>query len=359
MEEQPIRILIIEDDEGHVRLVREILKESNRGRFELANAKKIGDAIKLLKDNSYDAVLLDLNLPDSWGFDTFGRLYKEIPKTPIVVLTGLADEELGIRAVQKGAQDYLNKGDMDGNLLTRIILYSIERKRVIDELEISYQKFFNLAAHLQYLREKERKHIAGELHDELGSLFTAIKMELSSIANTDGGNQGTIPDMKESITKLIDKGIEVVRRISSELRPHILDHLGLIPAVNWYVKEFQKRANMRCKWTLSPEDIQIDKDRATAVFRILQEALTNVARHSKASRVTIELIKTGDNIRLKVSDNGVGIDEKKVNDPQSYGLMGIQERVLFLGGDVKFKGVADKGTTVTVKIPVSYEGKRQ
>lgn len=358
MKEGVINILIIEDDPAYVRFIEEILKGSNRIRSELSHVKRLKNALKCLGEEMFDVVLLDLNLPDSSGFETFDRLNAKFPSIPIVVLTGQTDDEIGVKAVQKGAQDYLNKGEVDGNLLTRTIQYAIERKRAQAELERSHQKFYNLSAHLQDLREEERKYIAGELHDELGGLFTAMKMELHSAFDTAGKNQEPLFEMKDSMTKLIDKGIEIVRRISTDLRPHILDHLGLLPAINWYIKEFQKRMKIRCTWALCEGDIPLDKDRAIAVFRILQEALTNVARHSKASKVSVEVRRERDTMTLKVEDNGKGIDEEKINDPHSFGLMGIQERVLYLKGEVSIKGVPDKGTTVMVTVPLSEAGKR-
>lgn len=356
MKEGSMNILIVEDDPAYVRFIKEILKESGQVKFELIHVKRLDAAMKSLKRGIFDAVLLDLNLPDSLGFDTFLRLHEKFPLVPVIVLTGVADEETGVKAVQKGAQDYLSKGEVESNLLARTILYAIERKGLMEELERSYQKFYNLSAHLQYLREEERKLIAGELHDELGGLFTAMKMELSSPLNNIDEREDALSEMKNSLAKLIDTGIDIVRRISTDLRPHILDHLGLMPAINWYIKEFQKRAGMRCKWVICGGEIPMDKDRATAVFRVLQEALTNVARHSKASRVTVELLRDGDTMKLKIEDNGVGIHEEKVNDPRSFGLIGIQERVLYLKGQVTIKGVPHKGTTVAVTIPLLEMG---
>lgn len=364
---KPIHILIVEDDPTYVRFIEEILKESNRDRFQLIHVKRLYNALKCLEKGIIDAVLLDLNLPDSWGFDTFERLYKEFPLVPIVVLTGVADGEMGVKAVQKGAQDYLPKVEVDGNLLARTIRYAIERKRLIEELERSYRKFYNLSAHLQHLREEERKYIAAELHDELGGLFTALKMELFSAFDTPEKNQDSHSEMRDPMVALIDKGIDIVRRISSDLRPQILDSLGLLPAIEWYVEEFQKRARIRCRLTLSDgeglklkdEDIVLDRDRATAIFRIVQESLTNVVRHSRASRVSIAVKKKEDTLKIEVEDNGIGIDEEKISDPYSFGLLGIQERVLFLKGNVTIKGIPNKGTTVTVTVPLLETGRMQ
>ncbi|MCC6543362.1 MAG: response regulator [Nitrospirae bacterium] len=363
VENKPISLLYIEDDPGYVRLITEMLKEYSRAIFEPTHVTKLSDALEILKNGLFDVILLDLNLSDSWGFETFERVREISPSTPIVVLTGLNDKDIGIMAVQKGAQDYLGKGEVEGNLLARTIHFALERKRIeiersnaIEELEKSHQKFRNLSAHLQDLREAERKYIAAELHDELGGLFTAVKMESSLITSNSCVNPEKVQRAGESLVKLADTGIETVRRISTELRPDILDHLGLISAIKWYMSEFQKRAKIRCKCLISCEDINMNKNRATAVFRILQEAVTNVARHSGATKVTVELKVDEDTLIMKIEDNGKGINVEKINNPFSFGLLGMQERTLYLGGKLIISGIPDKGTKVLATIPVSVKG---
>src|SRR3990170_8962255 len=190
----------------------------------------------------------------------------------------------------------------------------------------------------------------------IGGLFTAINMELSLMTSDTSGNPEKMRRAGDSLVKLADTGIETVRRISMELRPEILDHLGLISAIQWYMSEFQKRARIRCKLLLSDEDIQMNKNRATAAFRILQEAMTNVARHSGATKVTVEVRKEGDTMIMKIDDNGKGINEEKINDPFSFGLIGMQERTFYLGGELKISGTPNKGTRVMATIPVSAKG---
>lgn len=351
MNRKSIRILMIEDDPLCVRFIKEILKESSRVRFELIHAGRLNAAMELLKEKVCDVVLLDLNLPDSSGFDTFERVHSTLPSVPVVVLTNLTDEELGIRAAQKGGY-YLSKGDVTGHLLIVMIQHVIEHTRLLSDLEKSYQKFYHLSAHLQHLREEERRRIAGELQNELGGLFTTMKMELSNALHNLDERQVILSEMKDSLTKLIDRGIDTVQRISSDLRPHILDHLGLMPAIESHMKEFQKRTRIQCKWVLCEGEIPLDKERATAVFRIVQEALANVARHSKASLVTVEVLRNEDALQLKIEDNGVGFDEERLNDPHSFGLIEIQERALYLKGQVTIKGVPQKGATVALTIPL-------
>lgn len=359
MKKELIKVLMVEDDLAYARFIKEILKEPLHVDFELTHADRVKKALIHIDETEFDAVLLDLNLPDSSGFDTLHRIYEKAPSTPIIVLTGLADEEVGVSAVQKGAQDYLSKEEVNSLLLSRTVKYAIERKHSVEELEKSYQKYYNLSARLQYLREIERKAIASEIHDELGGLFTALKLELSSSLNALQKGKGNIPEIKDSLTKIIDIGIDIVQRISVELRPHILDHFGLIPAIEWYIKEFQKRAKIRCTMKLIENNPPLDKDRATAIFRIIQEALTNIARHARATKVMVEVIKAGESLELKVEDNGIGINEEKINDPHSFGLMSMQERVLYLGGTLKINGIKGKGTTIILNIPLEVKGEAE
>ncbi|MDD5435843.1 MAG: response regulator, partial [Nitrospira sp.] len=296
MKKELIKVLMVEDDLAYTRFIQEILKEPLQLNFDLTHADRVKKALDHIDETDFDVVLLDLNLPDSTGFDTLKRIYEKAPSIPIIVLTGLAEEDVGITAVQKGAQDYLSKEEVNSLLLSRTVKYAIERKRSIEELEKSYQKYYNLSARLQFLREVERKAMASEIHDELGGIFTTLKLELSSSLNALQNDKEEISEIKDSLTILIDKGIEIVQRISVELRPHILDHFGLIPAIEWYVKEFQKRAKIRCTMNLIENNLNLDKDRATAVFRILQEALTNIARHARASKVLVEVKKDEDSL---------------------------------------------------------------
>lgn len=147
--------------------------------------------------------------------------------------------------------------------------------------------------------------------------------------------------------------IERVREISSQLRPGVLDDLGLTAAIEWQTQEFQSQMGIRCKFNANSEDITLDPDKSTAVFRIFQETLTNVARHAKATGVSISLMKMSNNLLLKVRDNGKGIEEDKISSPKSLGLLGMRERARLLGGNFEITSTQGKGTTVTLQVPLS------
>jgi signal transduction histidine kinase len=222
---------------------------------------------------------------------------------------------------------------------------------MVDRLQQSFEQLRALAGRLQSIREEERKKMAREIHDELGQALTAIKIGLSSLMMALPEEQR--PSRRaESLMKLVDQTIETVRRISTELRPGILDHLGLVAAVEWAVEEFEARTGTKCRLDLPTDALTIDSERATAVFRILQETLTNVARHANASQVDLRLAREDGYLVLEVHDNGIGVAEEKLSAGGSLGILGMRERALLLGGQLILSSVHGKGTTVKVRIPL-------
>jgi signal transduction histidine kinase len=227
-----------------------------------------------------------------------------------------------------------------------------EQKRAEDQLRNSEEMLRALAARLQSVREEERAMIAREIHDELGQVLTGLKIDLFWLSSKLPEDQKSLLGKTKSMLELIDTTIQSVRKLSTELRPGVLDNLGLKAAIEWQIGEFQTRTGIRCEFIAPEEDIALDQDCSTAVFRIFQESLTNVVRHSKATRVNITLEKSADHLLLEVQDNGKGIQESKIVDLKSLGLLGMRERALYLGGKVKFEGTQGKGTKVTVLIPL-------
>jgi signal transduction histidine kinase len=228
-----------------------------------------------------------------------------------------------------------------------------ERKNSEEELKNSREKLRNLAAHLNSVREEERKVIAREIHDELAQALTALKMGLVWLDKKLPAANKSLTDKIKSMSNLIDMTIYTVRRISSELRPGLLDDLGLQAAIEWQAKEFEDRTGITCEVTFHSDTSNLDQERSTAIFRIFQETLTNVVRHAEATEVSASLEETPDTLIMKVKDNGVGITEEEILNSSSFGIIGMQERTLLLGGDIKIKGVREKGTTVTASIPIS------
>ncbi len=229
--------------------------------------------------------------------------------------------------------------------------------RAEEALKKSYEQLRNLSAHLQSVREEERAKVAREIHDELGQALTALKIDLSMLTTKLYPDHKPLVEKAGSMTERIDETIQTVKKICTELRPTILDHFGLTAAMEWQAKDFERRSGIICNVSLGPKEIILDQDTSTAVFRILQEALTNVARHANATEVEVGLKEWNGLLVLKVKDNGKGITEKQISKSNSFGLLGVKERVHFRGGKVDIKGVQNKGTTVTVSIPIKKEEK--
>ncbi|HEV8075406.1 MAG TPA: PAS domain S-box protein [Candidatus Acidoferrum sp.] len=227
-----------------------------------------------------------------------------------------------------------------------------DRQHAEEQLTKSRDQLRALAARLQSVREEERTYIAREIHDELGQACTAIKMDLALISRKLTKRQTKLQAKVESSIRLLDSTIVTLRRIASELRPRTLDDLGLPAALEVQAQEFEGRTGIHCSVILPPEHLTLDTDRSTAIFRIFQESLTNVARHAHATRVEARLRRENDRIIFQVFDNGTGFDPEVAKARKSLGLVGMQERALLLNGDFKTEGVPGSGTTMTLTIPL-------
>jgi len=227
-----------------------------------------------------------------------------------------------------------------------------DAKQVEDQLRASREQLRELSRHLESVREEERTSMAREIHDELGQTLTALKIDLSWLAKRLPHEQQSLVEKTESMYELVDRAIQTVKRISTELRPGALDDLGLADAMEWQIQDFGKRTDIKSTFSARPEGIVLDRERSTAVFRVCQEALTNIVRHAKATRVSVSL-RTGPNrVSLKISDNGQGIEESQILDPTAFGLIGMRERARYLGGEVRISGAPGKGTLVVMSIPL-------
>jgi PAS domain S-box-containing protein len=227
-----------------------------------------------------------------------------------------------------------------------------ERTRAEAEARRSQEQLRALTAHLERVREDERTRISREIHDELGQLLTSLKIDFSWVARELSGEQEALRAKVRTMGTLINTTIQSVRRIAGELRPGLLDDLGLMAAIEWQVQEFQSRMGIRMRLTAEPSELDLDRERSTAVFRILQEALTNVARHAEATHIHINLKADAERLILEVIDDGKGITPQALADRRSLGLLGMRERALLLGGEVVVSGRPGRGTTVTLVMPL-------
>jgi PAS domain S-box-containing protein len=238
----------------------------------------------------------------------------------------------------------------------QVAAIAIERKQAEEQLTQSHEQLQALTAHLESVREDERARIARELHDDLGQTLTGLKMDLASLAKsltppfTNFQTTRVLAKLDDMQTQL-SVSIQGIRRMVLELRPPVLDHLGLDGALEWLAHDFQKRHGILCKFHSEGSFATIDTAVATALFRIAQEVQTNVVLHAKASTMLVELTHQERHLQLTVTDDGIGLNETDVTKPTSFGLIGIQERVRLLGGTIAFQGRRGRGTRVIVRIP--------
>jgi signal transduction histidine kinase len=224
-------------------------------------------------------------------------------------------------------------------------------KRAYEDLRGSREELRALSAHMEQIREGERTRIAREIHDELGQALTGLKMDLSGLEPAVGATASEA--IAARVPAAIDGMIATVQRIATELRPQILDDVGLVAALEWHARDFEKRTGVKCRVRCRGTAASVDVSRSTALFRIFQEILTNVIRHAGASRVFITLTIGLSSVRLDVRDNGKGMSGRPAMPGKHLGLLGMQERAGAFGGVVRFSTAPSKGTTVRVSIPLA------
>jgi PAS domain S-box-containing protein len=243
------------------------------------------------------------------------------------------------------------------NGLLGLMVDMTQRKQVELQLNQSRDQLRALTTRLNSAREEEGARIAREVHDELGQAMTSLKLDLSWVAR-----RLSLPETADSRAQMLERiqgtmqqldgTIQSVRAIATALRPSVLDELGLVAALDWQTRDFEKRTGIRCEWSMPSVPIPVGPDQATAIFRIYQEILTNVVRHAQASTIQVHLEVSAGWLVFEVSDNGCGISSSTLAHTNSLGLLGMRERATQWGGDLSIQGSEGKGTTVTVRIPV-------
>jgi len=225
-----------------------------------------------------------------------------------------------------------------------------------EKLRITNEQLHSLSAHLQNVREEERANLARDIHDELGQLLTAMKIDLGMLGQrlskfNDKDAENDFTDDIKSLEDSIDLTIKSVRKIISELRPEVLDQLGLIEAAKWFIAEFKNRFKIDCEFKTKLEEIILDKSYSIALFRIIQESLSNVVHHAKASKVVVMFSRNDKELILDIKDNGTGFDKNILNNTKRFGILGIQERVFLMGGEFEILSSVGTGTELILKIP--------
>jgi signal transduction histidine kinase len=234
-------------------------------------------------------------------------------------------------------------------------LHEVEQQAA-EKIRQSREQLRHLANHLQKVREEERTRIARELHDQFGQTLSVLKMDLAWLAKHLPGPDQSLQAKLDAMGAVIDATLQVLHRVCTELRPVILDDFGLAAAIQWQTEDFQGRTGIACSVILDTEADKLTQDESTALFRIFQETLTNTLRHASATEISVRLWEEDARLMLEIADNGKGIANTEISSPTSLGLIGMRERVYGINGSIQFTGIQDKGTRVTVAIPLN--GKR-
>ena len=361
------RILIVDDDPANQKALQAVL--ANTG-AHLVTAGSGEEALRQVLDQDFAAILMDVRMPGIDGFTTASmiRERKRSRYTPIIFLTADHEDVANMfRSYRAGAVDFIAKPVIPEVLRSKIAIFVgindmtrmlnaelAERAATESRLRASEEQLRALAMRLESIREEERIRIAREVHDDLGQALTGLKFDLASFAKHFAEDSPTVRQEKQNgLGAAIDRIINSVRRISSGLRPEVLDEIGLSAAIEWQAREFQRRTGIRCTVEISPSISDPDKERSTALFRIYQELLTNVARHANATRVNAKLVDEEVALALTVEDNGRGITNKELESPRSLGFLGLRERVLAFSGTIDVSGEEGRGTRVSVTIPTT------
>ncbi len=240
-----------------------------------------------------------------------------------------------------------------------IILNTTQSKLGEIEVKRVQQQLLELSSHIQDAKEQERLRIAREVHDEIGSLLTAIKMDLSWMVQRLPADNQPLTNKVKTIEELVNRAITSASNLAHSLRPGFLDCFGIIAAIEIEAQEFSKRSGISCTVIKSQESIELPEVHSITLFRICQETLNNILKHAHAKHVQIEIVKGTDHLELIISDDGVGFSEVARNKPRSFGLRGVHERVAHLGGTVKIASTLGKGTQIAVFVPLMEETPQQ
>lgn len=359
MELASLRVLLVEDSEDDAILITEELRERYRPEVERVEDRE-GLARALQAPIEWDVIISDHNLPAFSAMEALELLVESGRDIPFIIVSGTIGEELAVAAMKAGAHDFVMKGSLAK--LVPAVAHAVEAGKVRRqhqqaqlELRDSRERLRQLTVHLESVREDERASLAREIHDELGGILTALKMDISWLKRRCTGCSGDMGDKLESMVALTDGAIQSMRRIITALRPSILDDLGLAAAIEWQLSEFGRRSGMKTHIDIAPEAAELawSSRVATAVFRIFQESLTNVARHANAASVSASLRCVGSEVVLRVRDDGCGIRQEELAKPGSFGILGMRERAHSLQGELRLISGDGGGAEVVLRLPVA------
>lgn len=374
---QDYNILIVDDTPLNLGVIVNYLESYG---FGIRIARSGETAIKRVRYAPPDLILLDILMTGLDGFETCRRLkaIKAAKDIPIIFMTSLTNVEDKVKGFEAGAVDYVTKPLNQEEVLARVKTHlrlrdltlslreknklletssQVERDRLFEAINQQREQLRALNQKLTEIQEAERKQLARELHDEMGQSLTAISINLAAIAqDLPPTRSNNLLDRLNESKMLADQTLEQIRELSFNLRPSMLDELGLVPTLHWYIKRYEKRVSTSVALEVSGLKERLPADIETALYRIFQEALTNVARHARATHVHLQLRCRGSSVIAEIRDDGRGFDMTQVLDQEmpnkGTGLLGMRERTVLLGGIFKIHSEPRMGTQVSIEIPL-------
>lgn len=357
----PVRLLVIEDSPDDMELVAAALRAAD---IEAATLRvdTTSELRAALAAGGWDAVISDYHLPGIGAGGALPVILESGYAGPIIVVSSVIGEENAVAQLKAGAHDFVMKTRLErlGPVLKRELAEATLRREHASAqhaLADSERQLRELNASMQGVREQEQARIARELHDELGQVLTALKLEVSWIGNRLEPGQHAIKRKLDAMRATIAGAIDDVRRIASDLRPAALDELGLAAAIDWQLKKFREVTGTAVELDLSHEEFAIEEKIAVAAFRVVQEGLTNAARHAHAGHVSVRARHSADRLTLEIADDGDGIAAREPG--RAGGLVGMRERVQQLGGSLLIESAPGRGTKLLASIPCTLANARR
>ncbi len=376
------RILIVDDEVGLMTTLQESLAQQG---YETAGAQSAQDALRLLKEQEFDLLLCDLMMPDMDGITLLFEAQAQDPDLAGIVMTGQATIQTAVDAMKIGAYDYVLKPFKLSALLPileralqvrrlRMAHEELqirarrqaadimdrkqaeeERERLLAELQVAHKRQILLSRQLLEAHESERRDVARDLHDDIGQMLIALKMNLQCADAASVPTEKRTTALSESL-QLADRLIHEVRELALSLRPPLLDELGLAPALKAFAERQIQRAGLQLDFAADPLDPAPDANLATACFRVAQEAMSNAIRHARAGTLTVRLRRRDTNLELLVRDDGAGFDvpiaRGEAGRGLSMGLLSMEERVRLLGGQIAITSAPGQGTEICASFPL-------
>ena len=350
-----LRILHLEDDLRDAELVREMLLSEGIA-CDIVRVDTQAAFLDALEQSGFELIFADYSLPAFDGISALNIAKEKAPDIPFIFITGKMGEDRAIETLKQGATDYILKDNLSRlvpsvNRALRELREKMEHKQADEQLKESEKKLRHLSSELMAAQEKERKRIAGELHDSVATSLGAIIFKIEKILGQVEREESTRAGLRDLIS-MVQQVNQETRRIMSALRPSVLDDLGIIPAINWFCREYEKTySHIRVEKQIDVSENDLSDSLKTAIFRVSQEAMNNIAKHSKASHVDLYLRKRNSGIELTIQDNGQGFDLDTMT--RGLGLSTMRERTELSGGTCMVESVKGAGTTIRCSWPLT------